>query len=99
MKPDYTITDNDIHLYNSYRISKREFEPTLKEIQDDNPDTTVVLNRSIPDMKYEWAVHNFLYNLGIERDRTKDTDLEWPRKCGTKLVYNVLGFLVWPLIK
>lgn len=99
MKPDYIITDNNIHLYNSYLTPKKEFVPTLEEIREDYQDNTLVLNRSIQDMKYEWAVNNFLYDLGIEKERIKDTDLEWPRKCGAKLVYNVLGFLIWPWIK
>lgn len=98
MKPDYTITNNNIHLYNSYLTPKKEFVPTLKEIGEDNPENLVIQNRSVSDMKYEWAVHNFLYNLGIEKERTKDTNLEWPRKCREKLVYNILGFLVWPWI-
>ena len=32
--------------------------------------------RTIESMRVEWEIHNMLYNLGIERERTQDVDLD-----------------------
>ena len=33
-------------------------------------------DRSLESMRVEWSVHNIFYNLGIERNRTQDVDLD-----------------------
>jgi hypothetical protein len=99
MKPDYYIAEDYIRIYSSYLVPKRDFRSVLEEICDDNPQCPVVQNRSVCDMSLEWAVHNFVYDLGFNREETKDADLNWPRKNWEKIVYNVLGVLVWPWIR
>ena len=32
--------------------------------------------RSIESMRVEWTVHNLLYDIGYERARTRDVDLD-----------------------
>lgn len=100
MKPDYKVSNTCILIYNSYLTPKKEYRPTLEEIKEDHPDKDVVKNRSITGMCLEWAVHSFLYNfLKYEEKRTKDTDLEWPRSTKDKILYAILGILVWPWLK
>ena len=51
-------------------------------------------------MCLEWAVHSFLYNyFRYEENRTKNTDLEWPRSTKEKILYTIFGILVWPWLK
>ena len=100
MKPDYKITNKCIILYDSYLTPKKEYRPTLKEIKEDHPENDVVKNRSITGMCLEWAVHSFLYNyFRYEENRTKNTDLEWPRSTKEKILYTIFGILVWPWLK
>ena len=97
MKPEYRILeDGTIHIYSSWRVRKDAFMPTLKEIAEDNFGNPVIENRSLEELKYEWAINNFLYKLGFG---TKDMDFKWPVEKRTCLGYNIFGFLVWPLIK
>ena len=100
MKPDYKITNKCIILYDSYLTPKKEYRPTLEEIKEDHPENDVVKNRSITGMCLEWAVHSFLYNyFRYEENRTKNTDLEWPRSTKEKILYTFFGILVWPWLK
>lgn len=95
---DYNISANNLHLENSYLIRKREFSWILARIKSDNPDS-LVWKRSFASLKLEWACHNALYGLGIARERTKDSDLNYPQKWYTRVAYSVLGVLVWIFIK
>lgn len=100
MKPDYRITNKSIIIYNSYLTPKKEYRPTLEEIKEDYPDKEVIIKRSITGMCFEWAVHSFLYNyFNYEKRRTKHTNLEWPRSTKSKILYTILGILVWPWLK
>lgn len=82
-------TLRNVHINNSYLVRKKDMEECLKFIEKntwrdtelsfvgDMFDTAVFL-RSIKSLKAEWVVHNALYNLGIQRERTKDVDLDYP---------------------
>jgi len=72
------VTDSVVTIKDSYLFSKNEFPIILNDIEDNYPDNPVMLNRSRFGMKMEWATHNALYNMNIERERTRDVDLEYP---------------------
>lgn len=94
----YYINDSNINIKNSCEISKKSFQNIINEMRSKfvNP---VLQNRSDYSLKMEWAVHNFLYNLGIQKSRTKDVDLNYPQNWREKLLYNVLGPIAWLLIR
>ena len=92
MKPEYKILeDKTIHIYSSWQVRKDEFMPTLKEIAEDNFCNPVIENRSLQELKYEWAINNFLYKLVFG---TKDMDFKQLVKKKIGLGNNIFGFLV-----
>lgn len=91
------VTRNNIHITDSYKISKKEFKSILEYLREVYTSCEVFNHRSIFSLCMEWTVHNFLYNINIQRDRTKDVDLNYPNK--HSLVYNIIGVLTWLFIK
>ena len=76
----YTISKNNIHIVDSYLISKNEFDSELKKIEDLSiGETDVFKYRTYKSLKKEWDVHNLCYNLHLFRTHTKDVDLNYPQ--------------------
>ena len=91
---DYTITDDNLHIPDSHKVSKFKMMGILKQIKKDHPESHV-FDRCLSSLYLEWICHNFLYEIGYERERTKDTDLDNP--CDQpEWEYIVGGMLVWP---
>ena len=84
-------TDNNIHIEDSYQVSKKAFGSILDEIKEQGYGKNVFANRKIVSMKLEWACHNFCYKLGIFKSHAKDVDINWPQKWYVNWAYNVLG--------
>lgn len=96
---DYHVSENNISIKDSYNVSKHDFKEVLNQIKDAYPTNTVINNRSFKSMIKEWAVHSFLYRLGLWKNRTKNVDLNYPQKFKEKIVYIVFGWLCWLFIK
>lgn len=47
--------------------------------------------RSISSMIKEWRVHNLLYSLNIQRDRTGSVDLNTGQSWYVRAVYSILS--------
>ena len=94
----YKITDNNIHLIDSYLIPKEKMVWELIKIRNLHP-SCPVFQRSFRSLKAEWCSHNAAYFLGIKRERTKDVDLNYPQPWYVRLGYYVGGAIVYPLIK
>ena len=88
----YKILENRIKLIDSYMMSKNEFIAALDEIRKLYP-SHVAFKRSRRSMILEWEAHNFLYWLGIKKDKTADVDLEYPQTWLKRLGYGFLGVL------
>lgn len=103
MKNDkYTITENNLHIEDSYKVRKKEIRSKLieilvEDIRNHDPDCSNVWNRSDFSLQMEWAVHNALYALGLWRSHTKDVDLN--ADCKIEWLYKIVGCLVWVFIK
>lgn len=95
---EYTIDNNNLHLVDSYKVSKHNFKSELENIKLQSPGYDV-WNRGIPQMELELAVHNFFYCIGIARERTKDCDINYPQGFLERAAYAVLGCIVWIFIK
>ena len=95
---NYSVSENNIHLESSFTVPKVDFEHELTQIREQHPDSRV-WNRSLKSLKLEWAVHNALHALRFLRNRTSDTDLNWPQGWIFRIGYSILGRLVWPFIK
>lgn len=89
------VTTFCIHIEDSYKVGGFSFCEVLRGIRDLTMGETIVFNaRSLFSLAMEWSVHNLLYKFGIERERTKDVDLDYP--CDKpEWLYCVLGLLGW----
>jgi hypothetical protein len=93
----YIVTDDNLKIIDSYKLSKKYFSAEIKSIRDIYPDSKV-WNRGIPQMCLELACHNFAYNVGFQRERTKDTDINYPQSFWERALYAVVGVLVWVFV-
>ena len=88
------VTDNNIHIVNSYLIKKRsDMQLVLTYLRCMYHENKVLKHRSNESMLNEWCSHNLLYNLNIQRDRTADVDLDYPQKLVYKIAYWILAKL------
>lgn len=93
----YSVTPINIHIVDSYQISKHDMYNVLNEIQEENP-TIFVWNRTMYSLKCEWITHNFLYRLGLWKSHTKDVDLNIP--CDLPdFIYIIIGTLIQLFVK
>ena len=94
----YTLSSTNIHLISSFEVNKKDFERELIAMREQHPEC-LVWNRSIKSLTREWAAHNAFHAMGIFRNKTADTDLNWPQAWLTRVGYWIAGCLVWPFIK
>lgn len=94
MPPKYVVDTTSVKIYDSYKVRKWNMRPVLKRIKTENKTETTVFQRSLFSLKMEWICHNFLYNVGYERKRTKDVDLDNPAD-HPEWLYILCGILVW----
>lgn len=107
---NYTLTQNNLHICDSYKVRRWKMRRELRNIKKQaQPGQTIVFERSLFSLKMEWLCHNTLYLLGIQRDRTKDADLDNPCDrpewqyiaCGlgvTAVEIGVMAALVWIIL-
>lgn len=93
---NYTLTENNLHIEDSWQVSKRVMDSHLNLFKQRHPDSGV-WQRSMFSLKMEWAVHNALYALGLFRNHTKDVDLNYPNKW--EWLYKIIGVLVWLFVR
>lgn len=94
----YKITDNNIKIIDSYKVPKCQFNDILAHLRSTYPELSV-WHRSFASLKLEWACHNAAYSLGYKRNRTADTDLNYPQSWYERTTYFIMGCLVWLFIK
>lgn len=86
------VEKNNIHIEDSYLYDKQEMKSCLNTIRELYSDVCDVLkNRTDNDMMREWCLHNVLYRLGYQQDRTRDVDLDWPQKWYYRIGYFIFG--------
>lgn len=95
---DYKIYADRLKLFNSYLVSKSDFETELNVIRYMNP-TCPIWQRTIGSLRREWASHNLAYSLGICRKKTADVDLNFEQKWYEKLAYFIVGSIALLVIK
>lgn len=98
MLPVYKISNLDLQIVDSYKISKHDFGSVLTGIEEKDSDY-LVWDRSKCGMKLEWATHNWCYRHGIKPESTVSVDLEYPQPWYMTLAYCIVGSLVWLFIK
>lgn len=91
------VTKTNIHIPDSFDYPKKTFKGVLEMEKKLHPDCDVFF-RSMFSLQMEWATHNLLYILNIQRARTKDVDLDYPSD-HPEWMYNLLGLISWIFIK
>lgn len=94
----YSISENNLHIYESCTVPKAQFGRNLLAIRELHPDSEV-WERSMCSLKLEWSAHSFLYMLGIFKSHTAEVDLNSPQKWYVSLAYSVVGAIGWIFIK
>ena len=91
------VTDNCITIFESYKISKKQFKFHLNNLRDTNGNCNVLKYRSNCSLSNEWACHNFLYALHIARSRTINVDMQYPLTWWEKILYPAVGWFckIW----
>ena len=94
-----SIDSNNLNICvkNSYKIKYSDDIENLLKIICNNPAFTEFkiagYKRTLTSMRQEWEAHNFLYNLGIFKSRTENTDLDNNESFIRKIGYAVLSFI------
>ena len=99
---EYLVMPTCITVYDSYKVSKKEFNPFLNDLREGYIGNIVLYERSNWNLTNEWAFHNFLYNIdifGLFRSHTKDVDMQYPLTWYEKIIYPTLGFISKLFIK
>lgn len=74
---DNNETNPNIHIHNSHKIKNDKVKKLmLKQIMKDKQFKQAKRTRSLDSYFKEWKAHNYLYELGIERERTAHVDLD-----------------------
>ena len=94
----WTATKNNIHIVDSYQVSKWHYRKELKEIKAAVPDIDV-WKRSFFSLYCEWAVHNACYWFHIWREETRSVDLNYPQKWYMRIAYTIFGIIALILTK
>lgn len=92
------VTPNNVHIKNSWMIGKQAFAEILEEVAASHPDCLVFIHRPIWELTKEWALHNALFDIGLFKSRTRDTDLNYPVCLLARIAYVIFGTIVWPFI-
>ncbi len=95
---NYQYNDNVLHIENSYKVSKKQFDRVLADIAEKHPDL-LVWKRSNGSLKREWATHNMLFRWGWWKSRTKDVDLDYGMSFPIEMAYWVAGTIALLFIK
>lgn len=82
-------------IYSSYLVKSRaDMRGLLVLLRVKAPDCALVNDIPLKTMIREWRAHNLLYALHIQRERTRDVDLNeeswWRKAC-----YAVLSLMYW----
>ena len=73
---DYTLSKKNVHINDSYKIKKRaDMNGIVKAIRAAALKQGFKYKRSNSSWVTEWRAHNYMYDRGIERNRTADVDL------------------------
>lgn len=80
-----SVTKGVVSIQDSWKISKKDFDRILDRIQRYIP------NRTKKSLRREWAAHNLLHSLKVQRSRTAHVDFNYPQNWKEKIGYGILG--------
>ena len=96
----FIISSNNIHVCNSIDITHPWYMKALlisvrnSLIAHCSKMDTPFNHRSIDSMVREWVTHNNLYKLGITKNRTGESDINYPQKWYISIAYFIGSLFV-----
>lgn len=90
---EYSVNVTNVHILNAYKYSKFGFREIITDIKKMNPDNFTLQNRKNFSIILDWSLNNLLYRFGINREKTRDLDIN-PK---TSMFRKVTAFLLMPL--
>lgn len=93
---EYTVADDAVKFIDSSLHKGKIFTNTWDTAKKNNPENPVLVNTHRFHAICEWSTHKALYWLHIERDRTKDTDIDYPQPLSYYLGYLLMGIFTLP---
>ena len=78
-------------IVDSYKLNDLEVEIVVDDIIKDRIEKKLPVTRTRDSYIAEVKAHNRLYKLGVQRERTKDADLEENINVFRNLAYKFLG--------
>jgi hypothetical protein len=90
MKIEYHETYTKV--YDSYKYTDEQIEQIVEQIMEQRILLGLPVTRTRASYISEWKSHNRLYKLGIQRNRTKDVDLEEDIEPTRNFLYSIFGF-------
>lgn len=85
-------SENNTTIFDSYKVKNpKDMKSILYGIRKRVVPNYAINKRKVSSMIQEWRVHNLLYSLGIERNRTKDVDLDINQPWYNKVLYFILS--------
>ena len=83
-------TDNT-KVFDGYKYNNSQIEEAVEMIIQTRKEMGLPVTRTEASYINEWKAHNRLYKLGIQRNRTKDVDLEEDINKTRNFLYAILG--------
>jgi hypothetical protein len=78
-------------VYDGYEYTNSEVKQAVKLIIEKRKELGLPVTRTESSYVNEWITHNRLYKLGIEKNRTKDVDLEENIDPKRNFLYSIFG--------
>ena len=88
------IRKNTVQVTDSFEVSKKDFDGVIDQLL-----CIDILKRSRKSLKYEWAAHNLLYNLGYRREKTGSVDFDFVQTKKDRIRFGILGWIALFFIK
>jgi hypothetical protein len=85
------LNDCCVVIPDSADYNEKEVRKMLENLRKENPDHEKLKIRSDRSYVCEWATHALLYIIGIEPERTKDSDMQFELKKWVMLLYDIFG--------
>ena len=84
--------EKNTKVYDGYKYTNNEIKQAVKIIIQKRKELGLPVTRSESSYINEWKSHNRLYKLNIQKNRTKDVDLEEEINSVRNFLYSILGF-------
>lgn len=93
INPEVIINKDDICIIDSYKIKTiKNMKCVINSIRQKCDNSNIIHKRSMYSLINEWRSHNLLYDLHIQRDKTKDVNLN-NETLIKRICYSVLSVL------